>query len=129
MDYSDKIILVVDDELAHRMLAKRVIKKTCPGAKILEAESVKTALDHISNNKLSLITLDLNLAGESGFDILERYRMEHDFDDFPVVILSTSSLQRDFLLGYELGANSYLVKVPDPDLYNEQLTGALKFFL
>ena len=76
MDYSDKTILVVDDELAHRMLSKRVIKRTCPGATILEAESIHSALAQISEHSLDLITLDLNLAGESGFDILERYRKD-----------------------------------------------------
>ncbi len=57
-----------------------------------------------------LIILDLKLPGISGFEILEWIREQDVLKHIPVLILSSSSHNKDILNSYRLGANSYLVK-------------------
>lgn len=72
----------------------------------------------------SLVLLDLNLPRISGFEVLTRLRKNPAMSGLRVVILSTSSAQRDVTKAYELGANSYLVKTLDFERFCE-ITSAL----
>jgi CheY-like chemotaxis protein len=57
-----------------------------------------------------LILLDLKLPGLSGHDLLEILKKKPGLKRIPVIILSSSAEEGDRALGYDLGANSYLVK-------------------
>jgi DNA-binding response OmpR family regulator len=57
-----------------------------------------------------LILLDLKLPGLSGLDLLKEIKTSPGLKSIPVIILSSSSEEGDRALGYDLGANSYLVK-------------------
>ncbi len=66
-----------------------------------------------------ILILDLKLPGKSGFEILEWVRGQDQLSHIPVIILSSSSQNKDILKSYRLGANSYLVKpVNHSDLIN-----------
>lgn len=64
--------------------------------------------------KPDLVLLDLNLPGKNGFNVLEEIRRDPLLYALPVIILTTSSSADDVKLGYELSADAYLVKPPDP---------------
>ena len=67
-----------------------------------------------------LIVLDLNLPRMDGFSLLSTVKLDPVFRTIPVVILSTSSAEKDLTQAYLLGAEHYLVKPND-------LQGCLKF--
>lgn len=68
-----------------------------------------------------LIILDLNLPGTKGITILEQIRKEPTFSFTPVVILSTSSNEKDVIECYQKGANSYVEKSLDMQEFYEIL--------
>jgi CheY-like chemotaxis protein len=57
-----------------------------------------------------LILLDLKLPRVDGLDVLRRYKEHLSYRLIPVVVLTTSSEDRDIETAYQLGANSYIVK-------------------
>lgn len=57
-----------------------------------------------------LILLDLKLPGLSGHDLLKILKKKPGLKRIPVIILTSSAEEGDRALGYDLGANSYLVK-------------------
>jgi CheY-like chemotaxis protein len=59
-----------------------------------------------------VILLDLKMPRFSGFDFLEwlRYKGAAHINWTPVVVISSSNLQKDIDRAYALGVNSYLVK-------------------
>lgn len=57
-----------------------------------------------------LILLDLKLPGINGMDVLKDIKTRPKLKQIPVIILSSSAEEGDRALGYDLGANSYLVK-------------------
>lgn len=62
-----------------------------------------------------LLLLDLNLPRQSGLEVLKWVRERPDFSDLPIVILTSSSQDRDIGSAYQLGANGYLVKPPSSE--------------
>jgi two-component system response regulator len=60
-----------------------------------------------------LILLDLKLPKIDGLDVLRRLRDDSRTKYVPVVVLTTSSEQRDIIESYNLGANSYVTKPVD----------------
>jgi CheY-like chemotaxis protein len=57
-----------------------------------------------------LILLDLNLPKISGIEILKRIRSDERTKNIPVVVLTSSRLDKDRIESYHLGVNSYIVK-------------------
>lgn len=64
----------------------------------------------------TLILLDLNMPGKDGRDILKEIKNARDLKPIPVIVLTTSSSERDKQTSYELGANCFVTK---PDSYND----------
>ena len=62
-----------------------------------------------------LVLLDLNLPRRSGLEVLKWLREQGSFQKLPVVMLTSSSQDRDIGSAYVLGANGYLVKPPSSD--------------
>ena len=57
-----------------------------------------------------LVLLDLNMPKVDGREVLRQIRADDDLKVIPVVILTTSSQDKDILESYGLAANSYIVK-------------------
>jgi len=57
-----------------------------------------------------MILLDLNLPKKDGREVLAEVKNDPDLRQIPVVVLSTSSAERDILESYQLHANCYLTK-------------------
>jgi len=60
-----------------------------------------------------LILLDLNLPKKDGREVLAQIKADPQLKIIPVVILTTSSAERDILKTYELNANCYVTKPID----------------
>lgn len=60
-----------------------------------------------------LILLDLNLPLKDGREVLEEIKNDNNLRRIPVVILTTSSSEKDILESYNLHANCYITKPVD----------------
>ncbi len=57
-----------------------------------------------------LVFIDLNMPGLDGYDVLKEIRTTPQFDNVPVIILSTASEQNIINRCRQLGANYYVTK-------------------
>jgi len=64
-----------------------------------------------------VILLDLKLPKVDGLDVLHQLKIHPLIQRIPVVVLTTSSEERDIQSAYERGANSYIVKPVDFDRF------------
>lgn len=62
-----------------------------------------------------VILLDLNLPGTDGRQVLGEIKEAEQLKDIPVVVLTTSTDERDINSCYRAGANSYIQKPVDVD--------------
>jgi CheY-like chemotaxis protein len=66
-----------------------------------------------------LILLDLNLPKKDGREVLREIKQEEGLKRIPVVVLTTSTAEKDILKAYDLHANCYITKPVDFDQFTE----------
>ena len=124
MSEANKAILVVEDNPADYFATERGLRKAGLANPIIHAESGEAALDYLAGTgayagqgeqKPGIVLLDINLPGLNGGEVLERIRAEERLKLVPVIMLTTSSDERDVQMAYRLGANSYIQKPVDLD--------------
>jgi len=117
----DPIILLVEDNPNDEALTLRALKKGNVANSVIVARDGAEALDYLmvpaadgSRKALpQLVLLDLKLPKIDGLELLARIRGNERTRLLPVVILTTSTEDKDRLNGYRLGANSYVRKPVD----------------
>lgn len=57
-----------------------------------------------------VILLDLNMPKLSGIDVLKELKNDPHLKHIPVIVLTTSKMDSDIDVAYDLGVNSYIVK-------------------
>jgi len=55
-------------------------------------------------------TMDLKLPKIGGLEVLRRFKKQPKLKLIPIVVLTSSSEDKDITTAYEYGANSYIVK-------------------
>ncbi len=112
------IILIVDDDDGHLLIAQRAIRRSELEVEVHAVRTGEEALrvlglgDEASpvsrGARPVVVMLDLSMPGMSGWDVLRQIRAAEQ--KIPVVVVSSSGRPDDVRRSYELGANSYLVK-------------------
>jgi two-component system, chemotaxis family, response regulator Rcp1 len=62
-----------------------------------------------------LMLLDLNLPRKSGQEVLAEVKQDSDLKRIPIIVMSSSSAEKDVLASYNLHANCYVTKPLDLD--------------
>lgn len=68
---------------------------------------------HARAVKPDLILLDLNLPRKNGLEVLQELKADEALRRIPVVILTTSSAEKDVVASYDLHANCFVTKPVD----------------
>ncbi len=104
----DKTILVVDDELAIRMILEHLLGQRF---NVVCLESGEQALEWLQENKLpACVILDLSMPGLDGFEVIRRMRGDRSLAHVPVIVLSSRDSSADRIRCSKLGAQEYVVK-------------------
>ncbi len=115
-------IFLVEDNPMDLDLAKRAFARRRTANPIEVARDGEEALDWLSRWEAGapipvVILLDLKLPKVDGLDVLHQLKIHPVLQKIPVVVLTTSSEERDVQTAYARGANSYIVKPVDFDRF------------
>ncbi len=127
-------ILLVEDNPADAELARENLQST----KILhELEIVSDGVEALQYLRREgkfrdaptpeLILLDLNLPRKVGRELLGDLKADPKLRRFPVVVLTSSTAERDVLMSYDLQASAYVVKPVDLEGFG-QIVRAIEGF-
>lgn len=109
-------ILLVDDDAGDCRLVAESLKDSSRKSSLHTVHSGDAALDYLRKGarargkRPDIVLLDLNMPGKDGFATLKEIRAEAGLSDLPVVILTTSTDERDVLESYRLHANCFVSK-------------------
>lgn len=101
-------ILVVDDNPLNVRLLETTLAKE--GYKVLKAFNGPDARELANSNKPDLILLDIQMPGETGFDVIKQLKTKGNTASIPVIFLTGVSEIDAKLEGFELGAVDYITK-------------------
>jgi two-component system response regulator len=124
-----KVILLVEDNADDELLTLRALKQNHIKNEVVVARDGLQALEYLlgegNTGGLShahlpeVVLLDLRLPKLDGLELLRRLRADARTKLLPVVILTSSNEERDRMMGYNLGANSYVRKPVDFEQFTE----------
>jgi two-component system LytT family response regulator len=100
--------LIVDDERLARQDLLSLLEQHDNIRVVGQADSVPTALDQLHRLKPDLIFLDIQMPGESGFDLLEKESVEAQ-------IIFVTAYDDYAIRAFEVNALDYLLKPVNPE--------------
>jgi CheY-like chemotaxis protein len=135
----DATILLVEDEPSDVFLMKRALKAAQIPNPLQVASDGQQAINYLSGEGKfsdrtqfpvpSLIFLDLKLPYKNGFEILTWIRSQRHLDLTLVMVLTSSSEERDIAQCYKLGARTFLVKPPNAVMLTELMISLKDFWI
>lgn len=139
MIIKDKVILIVEDSDEDFYSTKRAFNKAGLANNIFRCCDGEEALDYLfhrekfADSKLfprpNIILLDLNLPKMDGREVLTIIKQAHELKAIPIIVLTTSSDDRDIEKCYEYGANSYVQKPVDIDGFMKAIARLKQYWL
>jgi len=102
------LVLVIEDEKEIRDLVKYNLERA--GFKVSAVADGDQGLERLFASRPDALVLDLMLPGKNGLEILREVRNEPATRDLPVIVLTARAAEMDKLLGFEHGADDYMVK-------------------
>lgn len=106
------VVLLVDDQ----PIIGEAIRRMLSGEDMLDFHYCRdpgTALAMVAETAPTVILLDLVMPEIDGLDVLRRLRADERFRELPIIVLSTKEEAAVKAEAFALGANDYLVKLPD----------------
>jgi CheY-like chemotaxis protein len=117
---TDVDILLVEDNKSDAMLTIRTLKKHKLANNLVHLIDGAEALDFIygkgeyegrnTENRPKVIFLDLKMPKVSGLEVLRIIKSDERTKSIPVVMMTSSKLEKDIMESHKLGVNSYVVK-------------------
>ena len=104
-------ILVVDDDVAHRDILKKLISAW--GYDVTEADDGSTAIDQVKQRAFDLILMDIRMQHVSGIDALAQIKIINPA--IPVIIMTAYESVETVKNSWKKGAYDYLTKPLDFD--------------
>ncbi len=115
-----KVILIADDSSTMRKFVSFSLKMQ--NFEVVAAEDGMDALEKLSQARVDLAIVDLNMPNMDGFELIETIRASEDYAELPIIILSSERSEATIARGKTVGANSYIVKPFDAKMVQYQVS-------
>lgn len=117
-------ILIAEDSAVTRAFLVSALEEV-EDFDIVEASTGFEALKQLPRRKFCLIITDINMPDINGLELINFVKNNLNYNDIPLIVVTTEGAERDRQKGLALGADEYLVKPIDP----ERLQAVVKKYL
>jgi two-component system, chemotaxis family, chemotaxis protein CheY len=114
-----KKILVVDDSEFVRNYHSQIL--TQANFDVLTAIDGNDGLEKLYTHPCDVILTDIKMGHMDGYEFIRRVRAEPQYEELPIIIISTEGENADKMKGFEAGANLYIVKPSEPGVMIENI--------
>jgi CheY-like chemotaxis protein len=118
------VLLVAEDDPIDALLFERALRRSGCAFKLMRVANGEELIAYIEGSgayadranypPARIVLLDLKMPRKDGFAVLRWRQKRPHACRVPVVVLTSSCLDRDVEQAYELGANSYVIKPSAP---------------
>jgi two-component system, response regulator len=126
-------ILLVEDNADEAELTIRTLGKSNLAGNLLHLRDGEEAIDFLFSKDLvrfpKLVLLDLKMPKMDGIDVLRKIKSDPVKKVIPVVMLTSSSEERDLFQSYMVGVNAYIVKPVNTQNFMKTVTDVGLFWL
>lgn len=102
-----RILIVDDDELNSRAIAKRLERR---GFSVLHITSGEHLLETIDHHEIEIVLMDIVMPNTDGISLLKNLRKVHDQSTLPVIMVTSLDDSSDIIDSFQFGANDYITK-------------------
>ncbi len=109
-------VLLVEDDMIDAMTVRRAFRDLNVTNPLVHVTNGEEALDHLhdeTSDKPCLILLDLNMPKMNGIEFLAVAKADRALKRIPVIVLTTSSEERDVVESFRLSVAGYIIKPVD----------------
>ncbi len=121
--FDETILLAEDDELVASMVKHRLARD---GLKVVHFANGAEALQAARNQVYSLVLLDVKMPGMNGFDVLQQIRAIDEYNDAPIIMMTSIGGDADIVKAFKYGADDYVVKPHAPEELNARVQRLLR---
>lgn len=107
---------MIDDDRDDAEIFKEALEEISPAIVFYHYNDAKVALEELSVKKVSLpdlIFLDINMPVLSGWECLNQFKQTEHLADIPVIMYTTSSLEKEKEIAHKSGASGFIAKPND----------------
>jgi CheY-like chemotaxis protein len=129
-------ILLVEDSPSDALLTREALKRGKMQNTVHHVSDGEEALRFLRRQapyadvaEVDVVLLDLNMPRMDGRAALKEIRADEHLKCLPVIVLTTSSAEKDVLQAYGLAANCYIVKPVDLDQFFQAMQALDCFWL
>jgi DNA-binding response OmpR family regulator len=106
-----RILVVDDDKITHAFIKRSLVAEY----DLVSTYNGQQALEELERSNPDIILLDVEMPGMNGYEVCENIKSNLLTADIPVIFLSARGELRDRMLGFEAGADDYIVKPFQPE--------------
>jgi two-component system, OmpR family, alkaline phosphatase synthesis response regulator PhoP len=114
-----KRILLVDDEVDFIEVVR--VRLEDSNYEVIVAYDGEEALERAERDEPNLIILDIMLPKISGFDVCRKLKIDENFKNIPIIMLSAKFQPNDVNFGIAMGADAYITKPFEPQVLIEKI--------
>ena len=118
-----EVVLVVDDDTANLMLAKKILGGDY---RIAAANSGEAAIRYLENNRPDLILADINMPDMDGFEMVAKIKQNPQWRSIPVIFLTADKSEETEIRCFEAGAVDFVGKPFLPDILTSRVNRTLE---
>ena len=123
-DKKIKVLIIEDDSYISDMYR---IKLELENFEVLIAKDGIIGIEMMKKQKPDIVLLDIVMPKVDGFSVLKKIKKNIELKEIPVVFLTNLGQKENVERGFELGANSYIIKAHfTPSEVVEKIKGILK---
>ncbi len=114
-----KRILLVDDEVDFVEVLRVRLENS--NYEVVVAYDGEEGLERAEREEPDLIILDIMLPKINGFDVCRKLKVDENFKNIPIIMLTAKFQANDIKFGMAMGADAYITKPFEPHLLIEKI--------
>jgi chemosensory pili system protein ChpA (sensor histidine kinase/response regulator) len=107
------LVMVVDDSITVRRVTQRLLARE--GYRVVLAADGLQALEKLQDEIPAVVLSDIEMPRMDGFDLARNIRMDNDFYNIPIIMITSRIAEKHKEHADELGVNHYLGKPYNED--------------